>query len=281
MTALRAFDAAAKLGSFTRAAAELHVTQSAVSQSIRHLESLLGVALFERSSGRLQLTSAGRRYAAAIRPSLETIVEATRAAAASRNQLTITCARSLLQKWLLARLHLFRSEHPDIELQLTGVGLGEPYDLGEINIVAAAQGTEPAGATLLARDRLVVVASSQFAAERGVDLVNLEQMPLIDGLSPTWDLWRSAAGLPTPSPASTNVLRLREATAIIQAAIDGHGAALVSEMLASDDLAAGRLIRLSDISIPRARAYWLMKRGQCQSDAAGYFARWIQSVVER
>lgn len=279
MGALRAFEATARLNSFTRAAAELNISQSAVSQAVRQLEAMLGAELFSRGSGGLNLTPIGRRYAASIGAALDAIGEATRATAASRRQLTISCARSFLQKWLLARLQQFRTVRPTLELQVTGIGLGEPFELSEVNILAAAVGEQPAGASLLAEDRLILVANSRLAIDIGSRLEKLGDVPRIDGFSPVWDAWCAAADVPIPTRATASVLRLREATAIIQAAIEGHGIGLVSELLSRDDVRSGRLIKLAETSIPRRRAYWLLMRSQSASEAARAFAAWIQQSV--
>src|SRR5690554_3410277 len=120
LNALRAFEAGARHLSFTRAADELHVTQTAISHQVRQLEAELGFPLFRRSTRRLELTPEGQRLAPAVTQALERIAEAVEALRARRrdNLLRVSMAPAFGTKWLVGRLSRFWLAHPDVELQL-------------------------------------------------------------------------------------------------------------------------------------------------------------------
>jgi LysR family glycine cleavage system transcriptional activator len=119
LTALRAFEAAARLGSFTLAAAELHVSQSAVSQQIRTLEADLGVSLFRRSGPRIALTPEGANLAAGLRAGFAEIHRAVESVRRRRRPIvTVSLLPTLAVRWLIPRLERFNAAHPGIEIRL-------------------------------------------------------------------------------------------------------------------------------------------------------------------
>lgn len=283
MGSLRAFEAAARLGSFTAAAHNLNITQSAVSQAVQQLEGLVATPLFQRSSGRLTLTEAGRRYAQAIGPLLDGIASATAdLVAAEAGALAIGCVRSLLQHWLIARLQHFLDQHPDVDLSIVALGvLDEALEVGsdcDVAVILADERTRPAGARRLASERLVAVASPRIAGTTGVQLEALPVSPALPRLGSAWDQWFHEAGL-TPVTASASAPRLREASTVIQAALAGQGVALVSWLTCLDDLRAGRLVRVSDIVIDRGRSYWMVRPPARRGPSAAAFVDWLAAEI--
>ena len=125
MTALPAFDAAARHLRFTKAAAELHVTHGAVSRAVRNLEEQLGIRLFERATRSVHLTAAGAAYAAEVGAALDRIGAATLIATASRSAgvLDVSTSDGFAGRWLVPRLHRFHREHRDIDVRLSTRGL--------------------------------------------------------------------------------------------------------------------------------------------------------------
>lgn len=283
MGSLRAFEAAARLGSFTAAASDLNITQSAVSQAVQQLEGLISTPLFDRLPGRLTLTDAGRRYAAAIGPLLEAIATATGDLTDAQGaRLSIGCIRSLLQRWLLARLPRFQSLHPDVTLNVTALGvLDEALEAAvecDVAIILADERARPAGARRLAAERLIAVASPGMAEAWKAPLEALPALPQVPRLGSGWDRWFEAADV-RAADAPVPAIQLREVSTVVHAALEGQGIALVGWLTCIDDLAAGRLVRVSDIAVDRGRSYWLVRPPSRRSPAATAFADWLAAEI--
>jgi LysR family glycine cleavage system transcriptional activator len=283
MGSLRAFEAAARLGSFTAAAHDLNITQSAVSQAVQQLEGLIATPLFERFPGRLALTAAGRRYAQALGPLLESIAAATAELTdAQAGRLSIGCIRSILQRWLLARLPRFQAEHPDVALDVVALGvLDEALEAAtecDVAIILADEHARPAGARRLAAERLIAVASPGVAQAFGAPLEMMPALPPVPRLGSGWDRWFEEAGLAAPE-APGSAIQLREVSTVVQAALEGQGIALIGWLACLDDLAAGRLVRVSEIAVDRGRSYWLVRPPARRSPAAAMFADWLAAEV--
>ena len=167
LTALRCFEAVARLGGVTQAARELHVTHSAVSQQIKVLEDAMGVALFVREARGLRLTEEGRLYALDIRAALRDITQATRRAQARphESELVISTLPSFAQHWLVPRLASFREAHPYYRVRLLTSLQVEDFRQGVSDIgIRMGQGHWPDVAQQkLFDDELVVVAAPHFA----------------------------------------------------------------------------------------------------------------------
>jgi len=283
MGSLRAFEAAARLGSFTAAAQQLNITQSAVSQAVQQLEALVATPLFERLPGRLALTDAGRRYATAVAPLLDQLAEATAQLIDNESRrLSIGCTRSVLQHWLLARLPRFQEAHPQLELQVIALGvLDEALEAAnacDVAIILADEADRPPGADGLAVERLIAVAAPQLAAATGLRLEALPTLPAIPRLGPAWQRWLDAAGVSAPD-VPANAIRLRETSTVVQAALAGQGIALISWLTCVDDLDAGRLVRVSEIVVDRSRRYWLLRPPARRTPAATAFVDWLAAEV--
>ena len=229
---LPAFEAAARLGSFLAAAEALHLTPSAISHRIKQLEEHLGQPLFERRHRAVVLTAAGRRYLAVVREALLRLDEASAVLRAPRRErLRISAAPALGSKWLVARVAEYQQGHPDLEFTLgTATGLG-PLLNGEADIGLRYGEEEWPGllAWKLFEERVFPVCSPTLAANlqtpTDLDGVRLLRHPLL-----SWSRWFAAAGLRRPEPASGPTYE--DALLMLEAAVAGHGVALMAATLA-------------------------------------------------
>lgn len=249
LSGLRVFEAAARLGSFKAAAQELAVTPTAVSHQIRALEAQTGLALFERHVRRVSLTEAGVQLYPVLRDGFDAF-EATLARlthARTRMQVTISATNAFTVKWLVPRMADFRSRHPGIDLQLQASD--EVVDLRSAAVdIAIRYGRGPYPG-LVARplftDRFAPVANPRLGVESADDLA---RVPLIrfdwkrpQAENPTWERWFRIARRREPRQASE--LRFSDEGHAIQAAVAGHGVALVSLALIAEELEAGHLVQ--------------------------------------
>ncbi len=271
LSALATFEAAARLGGFTLAAAELGVTQAAVSRQIKLLEQDLRVPLFVRGHRRVTLTAPGEALAAAVSGAfgrISDVVEAIRQPVAA-GTVTIGATLAFSHFWLLPRLPAFRAAHPDIKLRL--LGDDTPSDLRRDRLdIAIRYGSPPfedGESVASAADEVFAVCSPVLRdlLPPEVDGAAFLDLPLIasDWLEPTWLTWRRWArhvGLgPAVARASDQSrLRFNHYADTIQAALAGEGVALGWATLLSRLLAEGRLVRLGALSFTPAERYHVL-----------------------
>ena len=251
--ALRAFEAAARLGSFARASAELHLTPSAVSHQIRALERWFGRALFRRANRQATLTPEGERLLAGLSDAFDAIEAACAelgppppSPAAS---LAVHCTPSFAATWLGPRLPAFVEAHPGIALRLSTSA--DPVDLGRhgaIDILIA-YGRPPRGPGLtvesLGPEEIAALCTPEVAHRVGpVGPGMAERFTRLDSsFSPVrWPDWFAENGLPAPAGAAGAVFD--RGALVISAAVQGLGAALETLRFAEGELAAGQLVRL-------------------------------------
>lgn len=270
LTSLRCFDASARLGSFTRAAREVHLTQGGVSHQILGLEDTLGVQLFVRRRSGLDLTPAGRSYwnevAAALRQ-LERATQSVRTHKGMGGTLNLCAASSLATYWLMPRLKDFVARHPEVTINLsTRIG---PVEFANSPHDAAIEFCEGPAPGLEARLVMPLVLHPYAARDlaprlrgrRPADLLPLvEAQPLLQHATvpEAWSGWLSAAGLAGQlhKPAEAGP-RLDLLSMVLNAALEGQGLALLPAYIVSDALASGRLVRLSAVGWQASRAYYL------------------------
>jgi LysR family glycine cleavage system transcriptional activator len=260
LTALRSFEAAARHGSFTRAAEELHVTQGAVSRQVQALEDRIGVPLFERAGRRIALSSEGRLLAHATSDALERLGAAIATLTRSAGILTVSMLPSLAAYWIAPRMREFVAAHPDLELRLTASR--HLVDFEAEGIDAAVRygpgGWADVGAELLAREEIFPVCSPDHAARlalrepRDLARANLLHSDVPDG----WREWLAAAGC--PEIFSEAGVYLDEDTALLRAAAAGEGVALGRSVLVDGEIAQGRLVAPFDVRIPATFSYWIV-----------------------
>ena len=251
-SALLAFEAAARLGSFTRAAAELGVTQAAVSYSVKRLEAELGLQLFLRQHRRVLLTEAGERFfqdvsigLGHIRRSAETLRQRRDA-----GHVTLSVSTAFASWWMLPRLARFRAAHPEIDLRLQTTD--KDVDLAAENIdlgVRRGEGGWPEYATaFLATEVIYAVCSPAYLASAApptapADLMTLKLIHLDEPFRPrpTWTDWFAAQGVAYADFGEG--LRLNDYALVIQAALEGEGVALGWRHLTDALVARGALVR--------------------------------------
>ncbi|MGQ0677880.1 MAG: transcriptional regulator GcvA [Rhodospirillales bacterium] len=261
LNALRAFEASARHLSFTRAAAELNVTQAAVSHQIKALEARLGIPLFKRLNRALLLTDAGQAYVPAVREAFEGIMRATdQLLRRDRGGvLTVSVLPSFAAKWLVPRLGRFREAHPEIDVRISTDHHITDFAREDVDMaVRYGQGDYPGLHTVrLMTEDVFPVCSPALLKGRHPLLQpgDLRHHTLLhDDFRVDWRIWLLAAGVkdmdPDRGPAFT------DSSMVVQAAVEGQGVALARSVLAASDLAAGRLVRPFDVSMPARWAYY-------------------------
>ena len=262
LNTLRAFDAAARHESFTRAAEELCVTQAAVSQQVKVLEATLGLKLFSRERKRLVTTDAGREYLAVVRDALDRIATGTDRLRRGRasDVLTVSASPDFAAKWLVPRLGRFAKAHPEIDLRVSSALKQVDFAQDGVDLaIRHGNGQWPGrDAVRLCSERLFAVCSPKLLSDRNpiTQPSDVLKFPLLrlDGWT-TWTQWFEAAGL---SPPALRGPVLNQASMLIDAAVDGQGIALARTALASGDLLKGRLLAPLDISLRMPKTYWIV-----------------------
>jgi DNA-binding transcriptional LysR family regulator len=283
---LKGFEAAARHLSFTKAAAELFLTQSAVSRQIQTLEDQLGVRLFRREVRRLSLTPEGEVLYRATAEMLGRLADvcAGLKAAQRRPRVTVSAAVGISALWLVPRLAAFQEAEPDLDVLISADN--RMVDLERENIDLAlryiAPDAAPPEATLLFDEVVFPVASPALAATLppvlGAD--DLAKLTLLafesNNKTPwlTWEPWLLGQGLAHAAPKA--VLRFTQYDQMIRAAEDGRGLALGRGPLVAQSIAAGRLQALGDTrEHVAARAYFLVSNPRGIRPEADRFAKWL------
>jgi len=279
---LRAFEAVARLLSFTAAAAELHVTQGAVSHQVRALEAWLGFKLFERSGRGLALTRGGIAYAQAVGGAFERIAAATAELTHSRARqvLAIRGYTTFFVRWLIPRLPGFQSAHPDIEIRLSS-GI-DPVDFerdhADVGILYGSGRWRELRADLLFHDELTPVLTPRLAhAPAGlIDADALAALPHLhlNARRRDWPDWLALAGVRRPSGARE--LYYEDLSIVTQCAIEGFGVALGQVRYHDEDFAQGRLIAPLALRLRRADGYFLVApRRRANDSKVEAFRVWL------
>src|SRR6185369_1650569 len=263
LNALKAFEAAARHESFTRAAEELCVTQGAVSHQVKALEAELAVKLFNRERQRLIITEAGRDYLAVVRDALDRIAIGTERLLQRQNTgvLTVSTSPDFAAKWLVHRLGHFAEAHPGIDPRVSGTLHHVDFAREEVDLaVRHGDGNWPGlDAVRLSAEQLFAVCSPKLlSGKRRVSKpADILKHPLIHMDSRTdWTNWLQAAGL--DDSAATHGPVLNRASMVIDAAIDGQGIALARTTLAAGDLIKGHLVRPFAQALPLSKTYWII-----------------------
>ncbi|WP_375777969.1 transcriptional regulator GcvA [Bradyrhizobium sp. ma5] len=286
LNAVRAFEAAARLGSFKEAAAELSVTHGAVSQQIRLLEEWLGApALFRRSVRRVVLTPAGAALLAEFAPALDRISAAVQQHRARRGDAAVAVLRvnalaTFSLRWLLPRMSRFRAEHPDIEVRLSTSN--EPVDaLPESFDVVIRGGPDTfhgfSSRFLVSERRLPVCSPSLLERLPLHEIADLSRHTLlhVTSMPRLWRDWLTEAGHSALEPAGS--LTFDHFYLTIQAALDGLGVAMGPTALISDDLAVGRLVTpFPAISLPARSYFAYFPAGRSNDPHSAVFCDWLE-----
>lgn len=283
---LKGFEAAARHASFTKAAAELFLTQSAISRQIQTLEQQLGVRLFRREVRRLVLTPEGEVLQRAVSETLQRLADvcAGLKAAPPRPRVTVSAAIGIAALWLVPRLAAFQELEPNLDVLISADN--RTVDLAREGIDLAlryvAPDAAPAGATLLFNEVVFPVASPRITATlpavlRAEDLAQLTLLAFDNSnLTPwlSWEPWLQGMGLAHAAPKA--VLRFNQYDQLIRAAEDGRGLALGRGPLVAQAIAAGRLAPLADARRRMAaRAYFLVRGAVGLRPEVERFADWL------
>jgi LysR family glycine cleavage system transcriptional activator len=285
LKALRAFESAARHLSFTEAAAELNVTQAAISHQVKALEEFLGHDLFRRLNRGLRLTEKGQDLLPPVRKAFDLLTEATNRLIDedADNTLTVTVLPSFGARWLVARLGRFREAHPDIDVHV--IPTARLVDLVRENVdvgIRYGRGEYPGLRTdrLLTED--IVPVCSPKLLEGPHPLLEPKDLAhhtlLHDESRGDWRTWLLAAGVDGVDPNRGPVFT--DSGMLVQAAIAGQGVALARGVLAADALAEGRLVRPFELTLPTEFAYYLV----CPEAKAGRpkivaFREWLLREV--
>lgn len=270
---LQAFEAAARLGNYSRAAAELHLTPGAVSRQVRQLEDWCGQTLFERVGNSMRLTTEGRELLARLGGPLAALHEAVYPEPdAARATLQVATLGSLARAWLLPRLERFIARAPLVRLVVqTDYALVRPPP--RVALVALRHGRPEDGGELLFGDRLLAVAAPALARELGADARRWPAERLLSHVTGDAPLWQAAAGAVTPPEGPA----FNDAGLTLDAAEAGLGIAVTRLSLALPRLRAGALVQAHALMLPSPRANLLVVR----EDAAALpvvrrFAGWVR-----
>jgi LysR family glycine cleavage system transcriptional activator len=263
LNALKAFEAAARHESFTRAAQELSVTQGAVSHQVKALEAELGIKLFNRERQRLTLTEAGKDYLVAVRDGFDRIALGTERLLQRQNAgvLTVSTSPDFAAKWLVHRLGNFIEAHPGIDLRVSATMHHVDFAREEVDVaVRHGDGNWPGLDTVrLCSEQLFVICSPKLLTgkRRLSKPSDVLKFPLIHlDARADWTKWLQAADLDAAAAIHGPVLN--RASMVIDAAINGQGIALARTTLAAFDLIGGRLVRPFAEALRLSRGYWIV-----------------------
>lgn len=284
INALSAFEAVARHKSFSKAASELFLTHSAVSQRVTQLEKHLKTRLFARSTRGVELTTAGAKYLESVRNALSTLALASDGFSETvPRQLRISVLPIFASNWLISRLRSFHHLHPYVDLDIqSSTGLAN-VKTGEVDVaIRWGKGGWPGLEKVkLFSEELVAVCSKPYLKEIGTPKspVDLRRAVLLRHEFQPWKPWFEKAGLDWPEPPHGPVFN--DSLLILQAATEGHGVALVRRMLTQDLLDQGTLVRLFDISVPVDDAFYIVyaKESQQRPEVAA-FVSWIVSAAD-
>ncbi len=281
LNAMRVFEAAARLGSFTHAASELGVTQSAVSKQVAGLEAQMGQPLFVRGHRQITLTPYGAQVAGAIRDSLQALRDRMNALESGHpTQLRLVCDADFALLWLFPRLPSFEALHPEVRVAVTSeVGLNRPPEHGYDCAVIWGRGnwTQCRFQPLLRNVVFPVAAPGYFARDgRRAELSALRSAELIHDQSTFW--WSAlfaASGIEGFDP---NAGRLYNQTVLcLEAAARGDGITVGDEVSSAGMIREGRLERVLRDSLPSPDAYYIATPlGAANPNVALEFSEWLQ-----
>ncbi|MBM6596288.1 LysR substrate-binding domain-containing protein [Microvirga pudoricolor] len=285
LNALRAFEASARLSSMSRAAAELHVTQAAVSKQIRTLEEALNLRLFARLPRLIQLTEDGERYFQVVTRVLDQLENGTRelSSPASRPVVRFSGYYGFNMHWLLPKLAEFKAQHPRIEVQLiTTSSESVDFRRNEFDCAFRTGHGEwsDCNAELIAPIKFRPACSPTIKAkiQRPRDLLN-QTLILSRGSPNVWKKWLDLVGL-TDADAKS-VLELDNAALAYQAAVQGVGIAIVDCLVVKDHVESGRLIYPFPQVYSDPRSYYFLWREQAKSASLIIFREWLFKSVEK
>lgn len=285
MQALRAFEAAARDRSLTKAAAALNVTHGAISHQIKSLERDLGVRLVERAGRGIRLTDEGERFASRVRAAFAELAAAVNEIAVRANprRLRVSAVPSFAARWLLPRVGSFIAAHPDLDLEVQSSMRYVDFQRDDADLaIRYGHGSWP-GVTAehLLDDCFFPVCSPRLAQgklpARPADLAGCT---LLRSDDEPWKPWFEAAGLDWPEPQRGPVFN--DSSHMIQAAAEGQGIALARKSLLGNDVRNGVLVRLFDVAVAAPRNFYLVYPPRmADSPKIAAFRQWLRAEIAR
>ncbi len=294
LNALRAFEAAARRLSFTKAAEELNVTPGAVSQHIRQLEDYAGTPMFKRTGRSVLLTDAAQASLPLVREAFDQIAEAGRImqAPARKGRVMVSSAPSFAAKWLAPRLEHFHTAHPEIEAWVSAdSGLTDfttadadfaiRYGRGDYDGLKVEKLLDETVLPVCSPDLL----TGEDAIKRPEDLAKHtlihDVSAELDPSCPDWNSWLQARGAATAVDGRRGP-RFNQSALAIEAAASGRGVVLAKKAIAASDIASGRLVApFADGSISVDYGYWLVwPKGRHLSEDVRAFLRWMKDAAD-
>ncbi len=291
LSALRAFEAAARHLSLTLAARELSVTAGALSHQIRGLEDFLGMKLFERRVRSIALTTAGKQLYPGLQTGFAQIREAVESLDTSHGAhvLVVSTSPGLTSKWIAPRLYRFGAAYPDIDVRISSTSANANFATDGIDLAVRNMPIDPPLESALEFEKLVDVTYVPVCSPRLLQKYGavknaraLARLPLIHdellsarGASPNWSDWFKAAGVDNVD--LQRGLRFTSADHALDAAGESAGVLLSHDILAYDGLRTGRLVIPVKLALPAGRTFSLVwAKGRKPSPAAESFRRWIK-----
>jgi len=282
MQALRAFEAAARTGSLTKAAETLNVTHGAISHQIKALEDIVGVPIVERAGRGIRVTDDGARLAARLRAALADIADAVREAGERNNprQLRVSVTPSFAARWLLPRLAKFLARHRDIDLDVRSSNALVDFrrDDTDIAIRYGFGGWPDVHAEHILSDKYFPVCSPRLSPRLPRVPADLARHTLLRSDDEWWKPWFDAVGLDWPEPTRGPIFN--DSALMLQAAVERQGVALARASLLGNDLKNGLLVRLFDIDVPAPRRYYLVYPPRIAgSPKLALFRAWLEDEM--
>jgi LysR family glycine cleavage system transcriptional activator len=270
LNAVRAFEAAARHLSFTKAAEELNVTQAAVSHQVKALEERLQVPLFRRLNRGLVLTGAGAGYLKELEDILDRLEQATERLRASEATgiLTVSTSTSFAAKWLVPRLQRFRDRRPDIDVRIDANDSLTDFRRDNVDLaIRYGRGVYPGLSSVQLLQDIVFPVCSPQLLEGGHPLrepSDLKHFTLLhdQGVVEDWRTWLRTAGVTDLDPSRGPVFS--HSAMLIEAAIAGQGVALARRSMVARDVREGRLVQPIPLSLKAEFSYWVV----CPESAA-------------
>jgi LysR family glycine cleavage system transcriptional activator len=285
LSAVRVFESAARYQNFTQAAAELGMTQAAVSYQIRLLEERLGTSLFARVKGRVSLTEAGRQIAPLVANAFETLDDAfSGLVAEDQALLSLSAAQTLATSWLAPRLGTFQVRHPSLAVRLSTDNRLVDFSTGEFHAAIRVGRADWPGLKchFLFRMYFSPICTPDFA--RAHALTRPEQLLDIPRLSPRddwWADWLADVGIAAPARSADPGLVLDNQVMEANAAFAGAGVAMMTPMFWREELAAGRLVQPFAHVHVTGRSHWLVyPEGRRNQPKIAAFRDWLLAEVE-
>src|SRR5512144_59858 len=283
MQAVRAFEAAARTQSLTRAAESLHLTHGAISHQIKALERDLGVALVARAGRGIRLTDEGERFATRVRAAFAELAAAVTEMTARANprQLRVSVVPSFAARWLLPRIGRFLAAHPDVDLDVRANVAYVDFQRDDADVaIRYGYGDWPDLAVEhLLDDEYFPVCSPRLAHGRlPKKPEDLARYVLLRSSDEPWKPWFDAAALDWPEASRGPMFN--DSAHMMQAAAEGQGIALARRTLLGTDLQNGVLVRLFDVAMPSAKKFFLVYPARTAASAKlALFRDWLRHEI--